>query len=213
MTTQLFYTDTLASLTISSTVVRSMSTSRGSGVITKTDNSAALGVVKVTDDGSLQLVFAYQVSAYSSTTGTYNFNHWGSESSAMANFGATADDNVIGGVDVYTNAGVRRFTICADPAGVSAEYGLTAAVKTFSTAGTAQTINNGDWIVVFPAHGAVGSGAAGFTLMFSYNGTTSAADGDSFVTLPDTVTAFAAAANPVYAYPALTVRNNRRILL
>ena len=201
MATTLFYLDTASSLTISGYTVKLMGTARGSGVVTKTDNSSAASSIAVTD-ATVPLAFGYQVNGYSATTGTYSFNHWGSESNAMANFGAGADEIAggAGGVVIYDSGGTLRFQI-AVTSGPSAEYGTSAGAMTFTKAGTARTVNGGDWIVVFPSHETVGSPAGGFTLNFSYNGTSAAANGDSFITLPDTVSAFTAAANPPYVNP------------
>lgn len=187
MPTTLYYTDTLSALTISGVVVRSLSTTRGSGVITKTDASASGLLVYVTDNGTTELAFAFRVAAYTSTTGTWTHNHWGLESNAMANFSAGL------GFGSERRANDGSYIAIVGPAPVSTtEYGTAAAARQFSGSGFVSTFSDGDWIVVYPDHGQTGgTAAAGYTLSFSYNGTTGAADGDSFVTLPDTVTAFA----------------------
>jgi hypothetical protein len=190
MATTLYYTDTLSSLAIGSYVVRSMATTRGAGVVTKTRASLS-GTVSsdVYDTGTTPLAFAYQVNAYSATTGTHTWNHWGSESNAMANGFAA------GWARVYTNAGVLRFTILAFSSHAS-EYTTSPAAYNKSGAGTAQTVDDGDWIVFLPNQSFV-SGATGYTVTFSYNGTSAAADGDAYITLADTVTAYTAAAEQV----------------
>lgn len=199
MATNIFYTNvTESGLVVSGRHIYKASLTRGSGVATLADASAT-GSVAITDDGSTPVGYAMQVNAYSATTGTYTMNHWGLESNAMANFTAG-----VGAVRVYDSGGTLRFSLVSVSGwGSAVEYGVASAVKTGTNAGTAQTINSGDWIEIEPWHIAAGTAAAGFTLTFSYNGTTGAADGDSFITFPDTVTAFTAAGNPPYTnvYP------------
>jgi hypothetical protein len=185
MTTTLYYTDTLSALSITGKVVRSMATSRGSGVVTKSQGSVTV-LTAVFDTGSTPLCFAYQVGAYSATNAIYTFNHWGSESNAKANnYAGTV------GVDVYTAAGVFRFALAAALTNTSSEYGTSPAARSVMQYGNAQTINDGDWIVVNPAH-YFSSGATGYTDTFSYNGTSAAANGDSYMTSPDTIAAYSA---------------------
>lgn len=202
MATNLFYTSVAeAGVTIAGLHLYKASLTRGSGVATLADNSAASSQVAVTDDGSTQIGFAIKVNGYSATTGTYTMNHWGLESNAMANFTAG-----VSAVEVYDSSGTLRFALVGVSGwGSAVEYGTASAVRTGTHAGTAQTVNSGDWIVVQPWHITVGSPAAGFTLTFSYNGATGGADGDTFMTSPDTVTAFTAPANPPYTnvYPPL----------
>ena len=195
MTTQLFYIDTLSALTISGLVVRSLSLTRGSGVVTKSQASAAAADLQVFDTGSTPLCFAYRVAAYSATTGTYNATHWGSESNATANFTAGTQNNSgvsghIQGMNEYDNSGLWVATLCPGMAS-GVEYTTSAAARNMSLGGTAGSVADGSWIVIFPQHfQSGGTGSSGKTLTFSYNGTTSAANGDSFITLPDTVTAY-----------------------
>jgi hypothetical protein len=196
--TRVFYTDALSSLTISGFVVRSASLSRGSGVVTKSQDSTATSPLYVVDTGTSgvdRLRFAIQVNAFSATTGNYNWNHWGFESNAMANFTASHSTE---NVDVYGSAGTFRFTL-VNVGGVwttTSEYGTSAAVRTptATKAGTARTINDGDYIVFSPSHNTTGSPAAGYTLNFSYNGTSAGANGDTYMDCPDTFTEYVAPA-------------------
>lgn len=208
MPTTFYYEDTTSALSIAGAVVRSLSLTRGSGLVSKTVASNTITPVSVVDSGSTQLGFAIRVNAYSATAGSASWNHWGLESNAMANFSAamTGLVSTMGGITVYDNTGAFRFTLWTGGAS-AVEYGTAAAVRTNSGTASAQTVDAGDWIVAWPSHeGAGGSAASGFTLTFGYNGTTASANGDSFITLPDTITAYTAAAADqpyVNVYPSI----------
>ena len=202
MPTTLYYTDTLSALTISGKVVRSLSTTRGSAVVTKSQTSDAFPPDSVYDTGTTPLAFAYRVAAYSATTGTYTHNHWGFESSAKANY--TASTAAGGSVSEYTNAGAYVQTLVAGTSSAT-EYGTAAAVRSFTVAGNARSVADGNWIVAFPTHDAVGTAAAGYTLNFSYNGTTAAANGDAYTTFPDTISPYVASADQPYISPYIQI--------
>lgn len=193
MATRVFYRSALSSLTIANQVVRTAALTRGSGVVTLTQASAAAAPLVLIDPTD-QLVFAIQVNAFSATTGAYTWNHWGSETNAMANF--TAGHGAL--AEVYNSAGAKRFNLITGASGwrSATEYGTSPAARTPSAteAGDARTINDGDYLVFRPEHGSNGSPASGYSLTFSYNGTSAGADGDSYMDCPDTFTEYAAPA-------------------
>lgn len=196
MATTLYYEDTLSALAISGFVVRSLSTTRGAALITKTVASSATAPVVVMDTGSTPLCFAYRVAAFSSTTGTYTHNHWGLESSLKANYSASTTGGT-GGVLLYSNAGglINQLTLGSLS---GTEYATAAGVRSFTDTGLVRSVADGTWIVVFPAHDAFGViPASGYTLSFGYNGPTAAANGDAYTTFPDTISPYVASGGTV----------------
>ena len=200
--TQLFAVDTLASgfpsgaLTggtfdgyqdgVNSTV-RKLSTSRGAGVVSKTSASAAATNVEIMDSGSLRLLFAIRVNAVSfSSSNSLTANAWGLESNAMANF-----QPAVYRVLIYTNAGAYVGQLKSYYAPAS-EWGTAAAARNWSAAQSAVSAADGDWLIYQPLHAesTVGAGASGYTLTWSYSGTTAAANGDSYITTVETITEY-----------------------
>ena len=201
MATTLYMTDTLSALSITGVVVRTLSTSRGSGVVTKTQTSVTANT-RVFDTGSTPLAFAIRLNAVTLANSAWTVNAWGSESNAMANNGA----GTLGGADyvvIYNNDGSVADDTVDQGGGASTEYSGVPAAKTPTYTPLSTAITDGQWLVIFPNHTNVGAGSTAYTVTFSYSGTSAAADGDSYVIVPDTLTEFGGAppANPPYRGP------------
>ncbi len=185
-----------------------LSLTRGSGVVTDTRNTiASLN----TTWGNLSNVEALGSNSTQSPTGTPvgsttnwaagtlifltkplnavtisaqpTFNLRGSESNAMANYG-------LGGlVFRLTPGGAWNASLVRmDPGGV--ELGTSEAVTAVSptTLTLPTTLAAGEVLGMIWGFAGVGTSASGFTAAGYYNGTTSAASGDSFVTFSETIT-------------------------
>ena len=186
MATTLYFTDTLSALSISGYVVRTLSFERGSGVVTKTQDTSAVDAY-VYDTGTTPLAFAVRVEGLTTTAAAYTHNEWGYESSAYANF-----TNCWGTLYSYTDAGTLVTDICYNTSGDTAEYGTSPAVRTNSTTThNSRGVDTGQWLVYIPRHHEIAdTGLWGYTLGFSYNGTGAAADGDAYIVCPDTIVAY-----------------------
>jgi hypothetical protein len=188
MATTFYYTDTLETgLTLTGYTLRKASTSRGAGLVTKTQATTNTdpNPIEVLDDGTNKLGFAVQVNAFTVSANTTTFNHWNRESNAMANYYAR------GAWNVYTSAGAARFNMRIVNDG--SELTTTISAKSLTTlAETSRSINDGDWLVFLPEYFTV-SPATGYTVDFSYGATSADVNGDSYITLFDTVTAYSAA--------------------
>lgn len=209
MPTTFYFQDDAANVTLSGyshNVKKAVIGSRGSGVVTKTQDTVQTadgnGIEIRDSDATSQIVWACQVNGYSQGTGTCTANFWGRESNAMANYTAAFGRATSGGgggtadldsaILVYDSAGNYRFDILTTPTESGTEWGTSADVRNWTTgACTSRTINDGDWLVFVPAHNVFGASSnSGYTLDFNYNGTTASANGDTYVILPDTITAY-----------------------
>lgn len=191
-------TSSFTSSSLTGFVIRSAGMTHGSGVQSTTVASATgVSGIRVPDrsDGTSPLCFAIRVDGFVSTTSdTMLHNTWGLESGMNANAGPTYGDtgSFWGAIEVYTDAGTYRFDLMGAPINTGGEWGTSAAARTSSPATLdARTINTGDWLVFHPFHtSAGGSITTGFTLTWSYSGTTDAANGDTYAQFSNTFYAY-----------------------
>lgn len=127
-------------------------------------------------------------------SGTITVNHRSLESAAQANYAAQAFVYRLPGYG--PNAGVGA-TI--GRGGNTTELGTAEAARSITITPIAGSLlNDGDRIMVVFAYGspAGSTSASGRTTTFFYNGTTSAASGDSFITFTETIAAAKRHVNP-----------------
>lgn len=170
---------------------RDLRLTRDSGVVTNTVSTTVSG--NHLEYGSSPDWWFIQVNAVT-ISGTISFNFWGNEDAMTTNAGAACriarcDSSGTELSDVVANANAGH----AD----SVEYGTVSAVNTWTATPTSTTFSAGDWLKVIPHADAVGGAMAVGVATLSYGGTTGAANGDTFVTFTETITAFSGAAAQV----------------
>lgn len=197
MATTFYANDTASSLSISGKTVRSLTTTRDDGIITKTQTSVT-STTPVYDTGTTPLVFAIRVDSVT-ISGTVEMNIWANESNMSANNGFN------GHASVYTNAGALRFELCPETEfDDSSEYAFSgSAVRNDTGTPTTRALDTGDWIVFEPQHGVRGTGSTSYTDTFSYGGTTGAADGDTYITFTETIYPYGTTPQPAAGFPII----------
>lgn len=167
----------------------SLATTRGAASTTAVTNTAASGTnVQVTKTAAGQVLTWFSAPLNAITiSGTVTVNIRGFESLGLANAGAGIT------IERTNAAGTVQSTIVANtgvPSTIT-EYGVgTDAAKngTFTPTSTAIAATNRIKVTLF-LKAAGGTMASGDTVTNSYDGPTSAAAGDSFVTFTETITA------------------------
>lgn len=211
MATQLFLrTIAEAGVSIGSYSELELTTTRGAGVTNGSANTTAGGDHIVMRYSAIDAIWLYQVNAVT-ISGTITFNFWGHEGVMTTNVGMAAI------VSRYNSAGTFVSDVVAQANANHAdgvEMATTDAAMNWTATPTSTAFSAGDWLAVLIHVDAVGTMATGDGFL-RFDGTSAAADGDSYVTFTETIDAYvpAAAAPVAYAWPAMTVRNNRRILV
>ena len=207
MATQLFLLDTVASTHLGTDSAntsitpanvgwtsRALGTARGSGVVasdaTPTVTFSGAGGPTLLKGGTAVEWISPPVSADVTISGTITGNAWASESNMSANVVISMTIEIIRANATATRNSNTFVTLLGlgtfQP---SSEVAVTTrAVNNFtrnSGTYTAQTLNRGDRIRVVIYGAAIGTQAATFTFNASYNGTTAAADGDTYVTFTE----------------------------
>lgn len=130
-------------------------------------------------------------------SGTITFNFWASESSMNANAAINAR------VFRVPSDGSAWTEICKTAR--STELGTAIAVQNFTATPTSTAFNKGDRIAVIPfIDDGGGTMASGFTVNFDIDGTSAAADGDSYVTFNETFTVAETTPAGTTIYPTTT---------
>ncbi len=201
MATQLFLLDTVADTHLGTnnnnlipTAVgwtsRALGTARGSGVVastaTATVTGTTLGVV-VQVGGVAAEWISPPVSADVTISGTITCNIWAAESDMNANVAINAVVDVIR-ANATATANSNTIDQIVKTARVTEVAITTRAVNNFTATPTSTTVNRGDRIRVRLFGDDVGTMATAFTFNASYNGTTAAADGDTYVTFTENIT-------------------------
>lgn len=107
------------------------------------------------------------------------------EDNAMANYGVGAEIYRLSS-GTLTRIGINNSTT---------ELGTSEAARSFTISPTSTALASGDQLVIVPFFLAVGGAASGgFNSNCFWNGPTSAASGDTFVTFTETITEFVAVA-------------------
>jgi hypothetical protein len=203
MATTLFLRNTAETgLTISGNVIYKLATTRGSSVsfnfiVSAVASGNHLQIVS-NFDGSVATIWAYRVNAVTISS-TVSFNFWGSESLMTTNAGFAAI------VSRYDNGGNFISDVVAQANANHAdgvELGTSAAAMSWTATPTSTSFSDGDWLTILVHADAVGTMGTG-TVGVDVGGPTSAADGDTFVTFTETITAFTAAADQPYRNPMI----------
>jgi len=193
MATTFYFTDTASDVNPTSDIEKLLSLSRGSGVVSKVTNTATgpVDIKQVTNGaGGTPLRWIsnpLNAVTFGATRPTQNLR--GLESSMNANVTLTCQILPAG------NDGVTSGTLYDSRNASYPEVGTTeGAINQVLVNGLGGTIANGDRIVILvlidDSSGA--TMASGFTSTFFYNGTTSGASGDSFITFAETITEYVA---------------------
>jgi len=173
-----------------------LSVTRGIGATSQGATTSAGGDHKLYDFSGAKTDWWYQVNAVT-ISGTVSFNVWGSEDAMATNCTAACrvarcDSAGTEISDVVANANAGHLD--------NVEYGTVTALQTWTATPTSTSFNDGDWIKVIPHADAFGVMAVGSATL-RFGGTTGGADGDSFVTFTETITAYTPAADMPYRSP------------
>ena len=170
-------------------VSRALGTARGSGVVasaaTATVTGATAGVEIALTGPVVCEWISPPLSADATIAGTITLNFWSSESNMSANVAINAVIEVIRAKTTTTRDSNTLVEI-ARSARVTEVAVTTRAVNNFTVTPTSTVVNRGDRLRVRVFGDDVGTMASGFTFDLGYNGTSAAADGDSFVTFTET---------------------------
>lgn len=158
---------------------------RGAGLVTVTVNTAASGTniqwTKTTSGGLMEWISGRSPVGGWTLAGTMTFNIWAAESNMSANCGARAR------YYKRTAAGVET-EIASSPADDGVELAITTReAHNWTETPTSTAFAENDRLVIKFFITNIGTMGAGFTCTMAYGGPTGAADGDSFVTLTETV--------------------------
>ena len=124
------------------------------------------------------------VAADVTITGTVTFNVWASENNMSANVSVAAIIDVLR-ANTTTTRNSNTVVACADCTNVTEVAVTTRAARNATDVSPAGiTINRGDRIRVVVLNTAASS-ASGFTWDIGYNGTATAADGDTYITFTE----------------------------
>lgn len=175
-----------------------LDTSRGPLITTGiTDTTASGNHIIALDNAAHSAIWLFQVAAVT-ISGTVTLNIWGFEDAMATN----AQLAVI--ISRYDSGGGFVSDVIAQGNANHAkgvELGTSSAVQNWTATPTSTTFSAGDWLAVIVHVDASGTMAVG-QVSVKYDGTTGSADGDSFVTFTETITAGTpAAANPPYKSP------------
>jgi hypothetical protein len=158
---------------------------RDSGAAAGTTNSVAGGTtvpMTFTPAGNVLTYWTNPLNAVS-LSGTVTYNLWMSESNLSANVGA-------GCIIWHTNIDGLTIDVFASQ-GSGIELPLTTrAAQNYTGAPNVVSVNKGDRLKIVPYGFNVGVMASGFTFDIAAGASSSAVDGDSFITLTETVTEY-----------------------
>lgn len=173
MSTDLFVVNTASDIAGNSLI--SIGT-RGSGVV-----SAASSTIPSAFGNLLVTFVTPPLDAVTLTNGsTVTYNLWGSESAMTMNAGPEID------LDVLNPDGSVKTHIISSQEGV--EFGTSSSAHNWTTAlGTSYVIARGDRLSIAIGYCQSGGAGAAGTCTLRYNGTSAAADGDSWVRFVDTI--------------------------
>ena len=176
MATPLYLISTAAEVNPGAEDERALSLTRGGGVVSSDATATVLGPTAGVQV-KLGTVVACWISpplAAVTIAGTVTFNLWGLESANQAN---TGFDVLVQRLD---NAGAVQSTISRSERGI--ELTTSALVNLWTATPTSTGLSNGDRIkVTVFGNDAGGTMASGRTFTLTYNGTSAAANGDSYV--------------------------------
>jgi hypothetical protein len=167
---------------------KALGTARGSGVVASDAVATVTGAtagVTVTKTNAVEWI-SPPVAADVTISGTITLNLWSSESNMSANVAINARIFVIRANATATRNSNTLDTI-ATTARVTEVAVSTRAADNFTVTPTSTTVNRGDRLRVIVFGDDVGTMATGYTFDASWNGTSAAADGDSYVTLSETL--------------------------
>lgn len=189
MSTQLFLRVTASEL--GTTGKLALLTTRGTGSTLATTNTAASGTnIAVTNTAAgTAISWWFRVGAAVTISGGITINLRGMMSNAAANAGAGiwiqrfAPDAVTVGASLLND-------ITIPVAGATAYAVGTDAAKNIVATPTSVAFAAGDWIKVTLKVRNVGTMAAGYTVVNTYNGATAAAAGDTYVTFTENITPY-----------------------
>ena len=192
---------TESGVTIGSNEQRQFSTTRGSSVTSFTTNLVASGnhLVLARTDASPTQIWLYQVNAVT-ISGTITVGFWGHE------FAMTNNAQMAAIISRYDSGGTFISDVLAQANANHArgtELGTVGAAQSWTATPTSTTFADGDWLALIVHADAIGTMEGSLNaFVFDFDGATSGAFGDSFLTFTETITQFiAAAANPPYVNP------------
>lgn len=165
---------------------KELGTARGSGVTSGNTTTTASGNHIVATALTNTICWAYRVNAVT-ISGAITVNLWGNEDAMATNTQVAIiisryDSSKAFVSDVVAQGNANH--------AFGTELGTANAVQNWSvTTPTSTTFADGDWLVVSGHADASGTMASGIMTIF-WNGTTSAASGDAFVTFTETITAY-----------------------
>jgi len=197
--TTLYLTNTASDLDLGVETEYKFSLTRGDAAVSET---APGGAISNVDDAN-GIIYWYSPPLNAVTiSGPITVNLRMAEEFATTNLGAY--------IQVYRtdNAGVAIEVILDGARGV--EMGTSEADQNWAPTVTPSTLVAGDRLLVLVIASEVGTAGAGVATLW-FDGPTGGASGDSFITFTETITEQAGGA--AYAWPRLTIRKNRRILL
>ncbi len=172
-------------------ISRAMGTSRGSGVTSK-DAATVAGPTagREIDDSTASFPMQWispPVSADVTISGVITLNIWASENNMSANVAINAVIEVIRAATTTTRNSNTLVNIATSARVTELGFSGANTVQNFTvTPGAGVLVNRGDRLRVRIFGDDAGTMATGFTFQAGYNGTTSAADGDTFVTFTET---------------------------
>ena len=182
MATPLYLISTVAEVNPGAEDERALSLTRGGGVVSSDATATVLGPtagvqIKI---GTVVACWISPPLAAVTIAGTVTFNLWGLESANQAN---TAFDVLVQRLD---NAGAVLSTISRSERGI--ELTTSALVNLWTATPTSTALSVGDRIkVTVFGNDAGGTMASGRTFTLTYNGTSAAANGDSYVQFFETL--------------------------
>lgn len=197
MTTQLFAVDTSSDITLGTETKKLARTTRGTGLVSKITNTGASPPIQVTDGaGGAAITWYTGPWAAITISGTITFNWWALESATQANTGLRVR------IERCSGNGAVISTIVNSARGI--ELGTSAAVQNWTATPTSTVLAVGDRLKITVSGDAVGTMGTGRTFTVGYGLGSSGANGDSFVTLTETLTASWAGSAALNATGALS---------
>lgn len=193
MATKLYLIETLSDIDPDADINRKASLTAGDGSGLKTDvaNTTASGTqVQMTDTaGGTKVMWISAPLNAVTISGSITFNFWMSENNMSANVGPKCSVFWMNAAGTVSN-GIIVSGGTGGASGVELPVTTRAAQNYPAGSVTSQSIPTGDRIAIYLYGGNVGVMATGFTFDLGYNGTTGAADGDSWVQFTETITEY-----------------------
>jgi hypothetical protein len=196
------YTSLVGTLRTTPILLSAVAGVRGAGIdsatcTTVTGTTAGLELSSLGNQNNPNLWLTAPVAADATVSGSITFNVWAQESNMSANAAINVRLMRIGPTGALTEVHKTVRTT---------ELGFSGAntVQNWAETPTSFTLNRGDRLMLVLFADDAGTMATGFTVTASYAGTTGAADGDTFVTLTETLSFESGSPSGTTVYPTDT---------